>query len=328
MNQPPGGGYPPGPPYPGQPYPGQPQQGYPQQGQPQQPQAPAAHPLKGTQMMSGAPGLPPEIQAQLAAAQGQHAQQGGYGQPPPGYAQPPPGYQQPPQAAQQGYGQPQQGYGQPQQGYGQPPQAPQQGYGQPQQGYGQPPQGPQQGYGQPPQQQGYAQPQQGYAPPPGHPAQGGYGAAPQPGYPQQNQPPAPAPMAPMGGVGISLGSLDKHGMPRIKFGEGDLAPKKMVAVITTGQGFDHPRKMGLMMLALAFVLSFANWLLIFLLHRYYPYFYSIAGIFGWVGLFLAITNQPRATTDGSKVPMWTRVGLGICLVMGTLSGIGTVLSSL
>jgi hypothetical protein len=51
MNQPPGGGYPPGPPYAGQP-----QQGYPQQGQPQQQAYPQqAYPQQGYPQQGGPP---------------------------------------------------------------------------------------------------------------------------------------------------------------------------------------------------------------------------------------------------------------------------------
>jgi len=297
--------------------------------------------------MGGAPALPPEIQARLAAAQQAQNPPAGYGQPLPGappqssdyaqtqvggygtanpaYGPPQPYGQQPPQA----YGQqpPAQAYGQPQQGYGQQP--PQQGYGPPQQGYGQSPQAygqqPPPGFGQPPQQAAY-----------GASAPSAYGGpAPAQGYPAQQQPPpgapapgAPAPAAPMGGMQIGLGSIGPGGIPRIKFGEGDLAPQKMMAVVMSGQGFQAPRKLGLMMIAAAIVFSVGNWLLIFLINRYYPYFYALAAIFWWAGLFLAITNQPRATADGSKVPMWTRVGLGVCLALGTRSAVGTVLSSI
>jgi hypothetical protein len=306
-------------------------------------------------MMPGAPGLSPELQAKLAAAQAQQQGQQGYGQP-----QPPP-YGQPPQ---QGYGQPPQGYGQPQDPYGQqapqgyPPQ--QQGYGQPQDPYGQ--QMPQQGYGQQPPMQGYGQqpmqPQQGYGQQPGQPpygqqpqaygqqAPGGYPQAPQgygqpqqpygapgaasPGYPQQ--PPGAAPGAPPqnpppaqgGGLAmpsIGLGAVGPHGMPRIKFGEGDFAPKRMVAAVTAGSGFEAPRRMGLIMVVLAVGLMIVNSVLIFVLHLYYPYFYSIGAIFFWAGLFMAITGQPKTIADGTKTPMWTRVGLAAALVFGLLQGI-------
>jgi hypothetical protein len=328
MNQPPGGGYPPGPPYPGQP-------AYPQQGQPQ-PAAP--NPLKGTQMMPGAPALPPNAPQQ----------QGGYGQPQQGYGQPPQqqGYGQPQQQAygqppqQQGYGQPQQGYGQPQQpqGYGQPPQ--QQGYGQPQQGYGQPQQGydpqqpqgygqPQQGYAPPPQQQGYGQPQQGYPQQGYAQAPGGYGAP----APAQQQgvaapPAAPAQQQSAGGLGIGLGAMGPGGMPRIKISTGQYSPQKLMSAVISGQGFDSPRKMGGVMVAAAVALSIVNTVLTFLIHRYYPYFYALGAIFFWSGLWLLITGQPHVTTDGSKAPMWSRIGLAVCFALGALGAAGTILTSL
>ena len=295
MNQPPGGGYPPGPRNPGQP--GAPQQGYPQQGQP--PQV-AHHPLKGTQMMPGAPTLPT--------------------------AQPQPGYGQP---QQQGYGQPQQqGYGQPQQqGYGQPQQ---QGYGQPQQpGYG-PPQQPgydppqQPGYGQP-QQQGYGQPPEAYGQQYGQAAQG---PVPQQGYAQApggmapydpNRAPVPPPAAPTTGPKIGLGSLDAHGMPRIKVDVGDFHPKQLVAAIVTGTGFHDPRKMGVVMVAIAAGFFVINAVLL-VIHFYFPYLFWLGGLLLTGGGFMAITNQPKALPDGSKVPMWTRAGLGVALFFGIPCG--------
>jgi hypothetical protein len=272
-------------------------------------------------MMPGAPGLPPEIQAQLAAAAGQ---QQGYGQPPQqqGYGQPqqpPPGYGQPPQ--QQGYGQPpqQQGYGQPQQGYGQPPQ--QQGYGQPQQGYGQAP-GPQ-GYGQPPPgaPQGFGQPPSGAPQGYGQPAPGGY-APPQPGggfappgqAPMQNQPGQPPPQA-SAMPKLGIGSLDAHGRPRLNVDVGDYHPKKLVAAITSGQGFDNPRKMGIVMMAISFGFFAINFVLL-IVHFYYPYLFWVGGLLLSGGGFLAATGQPKASPDGAKAPMWTRVGLGVALLFG------------
>lgn len=331
MNQPPGGGYPPGPPYPGQPgYP--PPQGYPPQGQ-----APVQNKgLHGTQVMGDNSSLSPEVQAQIAAAraaQQAQAQGGSFGQPagqPPqqaygqqpqqGYGQPPQqGYGQPP-PQQQGYGQPQmQGYPPPQQGYGQPQQAPQ-GYGQPQQGYGQPQQGygqpqPAQGYGQPPAQQ-YGQPQQGYAAPGGPMMQ-----APQPGYAPAPQAQQPQQAPPAQGMSFGVGGFGPGGMPRISIGHGDFAPKKLMAVVMTGEGFDGPRKMGGVMAATAVGLIVLNTLLVLVLHRYYPYFYSLGAIFLWTGAFLLITGQPKKTADGSPCPMWTRVGLGAAFAVGVLLGV-------
>ena len=153
MNQPPGGGYPPGgggyPPGGG---------GYPPGG--------GGYPPAGGQPPAPGGGYP------------QPPAPGGYGQPP---APAPGGYGQPPAPAPGGYGQPPApapgGYGQP------PPPAPG-GYGQapaPGGGYGQPP-GPSGGYGPPPVAPGYGPPPAaaGYGPPPGPaygapPGQGGYG---------------------------------------------------------------------------------------------------------------------------------------------------------
>jgi hypothetical protein len=64
--------------------------------------------------------------------------------------------------------------------------------------------------------------------------------------------------------------------------------------------------------------------LIFVLHRYYPYLYSVAAIFWWGGLWMLITGQPRATQDGSPAPMWTRIGLAAFLVIGVLVGVAMV----
>jgi hypothetical protein len=86
--------------------------------------------------------------------------------------------------------------------------------------------------------------------------------------------------------------------------------------------------MGITMIGVAVVFSILNWVLIFLIHRYYPYLYALAGILWWAGLWLAVTGQPKATTDGTKVPMWSRVGLGVALVFGSLMAVGTVLSSI
>jgi hypothetical protein len=303
MNQPPGGGYPPGPPYQGQP--GFPQQGYPQQ-QPQQQQAQpapvgqpgAAKPFMGTALMPGAPAIPgmnqmnpaQAAQAQVAAAQ-QAAQQQQYGG-------------APPQQQQYGGAPPQQQYG------GAPPQ---QAYGAAPGGYdpNAQAQGPQGGYPGAAPQGGYPGGQQPYGQPPG-----GYGAPPQQGGPmqQQQQP---------GGVGmpqLGIGGFGSHGMPRINIGGGDFSPMKLVGAITTGQGFNSPRKMGAIMIGLSFVLGIVNTILVLVLHLYYPYLYSVAAIFGWAGTWLLVTGQPRARDDGTPAPMWSRIGLAAFFGWGVLVG--------
>ena len=62
----------------------------------------------------------------------------------------------------------------------------------------------------------------------------------------------------MGMPSIGLGAVGPHGMPRIKFGEGDFAPKRMVTAVTAGTGFEAPRRMGLIMVVLAVGLMIVN----------------------------------------------------------------------
>jgi hypothetical protein len=304
MNQPPGG-FPPG--GPGQP--GAPQQPYP----PTQAVPAAAKPFQATQLMQGAPGMPSNVQAQIAAAQAAQ-QQAAYGAPPP---------------QQQAYGAPpaQQGFGAPpaQQGFGGPP--PPQGFGAPpaQRGFGAPPQ--QQGFGAPPPQQGFGAPpmQQGFGGPPAQ--QGGFGGPPQQqGY--GGPPPQAAPMqqAPPPGNGPAIGFTGQgaYGMPRIKVG-GDFAPDKLWSALATGHGYERPRLMGLMMLGLSLVFTIGNSILIFGLHRYYPYLYGVAALFWWAGWWMVITGQPRLNADGTPCPLWARIGLGACLGIGALTGVAMCL---
>ena len=102
----------------------------------------------------------------------------------------------------------------------------------------------------------------------------------------------------------------------------------MFAAVVTGQGFDNPRKLGIMMLVAAVVFSIVNSILIFVVRISFPYFYALAAIFFWSGAWLAITGQPKANADGSPAPMWARIGLGVTLALGALSCLGTVLRSI
>jgi len=299
MNQPPG--YPPG----GPPYPGAPG-AFPQQGQAPQGQAPQqpGHGLQGTQLMANAPinvaQFEAQARAQAAAAAAQQQQQQ-YGQPPGG----PPGYGAPPGAPPPQYGQP------PQQAYGQ-QQQPQQPYGPPPaQPYGQAPAM----YGQPQPQAPYGQPQAPYGQQAGYPGAQGYG---QPGAPQQQQ----GMQAPQ----LGIGGFGPGGIPRINFSGGDFSPTKIVNVILKGDGYESPRKMGALFIGAAMAFYVVNTVLIFALHLYYPYFYSLGAIIWWAGWWLLIFGQPRKTADGSPSAMWGRIGLAVCLAFGLLSALGTAFS--
>ncbi len=286
MNQPPG--YPPGgpPQYPGQP-------GFPPQGQAPQAQAPQGPPPQGkfggTMLMPSSPQAAAAAQAQAAQA----AQPGAYGQPPAPMGAPgaPPPYGAPP-------GPP--GFGQPPPAYGQPPPG-QPGFGQPPPAYGQPPPG----------QPGFGQPPPAYGAPPGAP----YGAPPG-GAPGYGQPP-PAQQG-IQGPSFGIGGIGRGGMPTISFSGGDLHPRKAFSVVVKGDGYSAPRKVGLMMLGLSIAFFVVNGVMVFALNRWYPYFVCVGTFMFWPALWLLITGQPRATQDGSPVPMWTRAGLGAFWAFGLL----------
>jgi hypothetical protein len=128
-------------------------------------------------------------------------------------------------------------------------------------------------------------------------------------------------------MNFGLAGVGPGGMPRIKVGVGDYHPNKLFSSIAKGEGYQNPRVFGLVMLGLSFAFGILNFVLIFVAHIYFPYFFFpyffyLAGPLGWGGLWLVITGQPKATADGSPVPMWTRIGLGACLVIGILAGVG------
>ena len=270
----------------------------------------------GAPWQPGQPGYPQQPMQQPGAPQQ-------YGQPAPQqYGQPAP--QQYGQPAPQQYGQPA-----PQQ-YGQP--APQQ-YGQPApQQYGQP--APQQ-YGQPaPQQYGQPAPQQYGAPQPGMPPQvapapfGAPAAAPQPyGAPQPGMPPQPY-GAPQPGFGAPGAAPQVQAPNPVASQAGilaDLSPDALSAAVFGGKGFHNPRLMGVAMIGLAIVCVIANTAMVFALHRFYPYLYSLAAIIGWGGAWLLVTGQPGVSKDGSPPPIWGRIGLGGAMAIGLLIGIAMII---
>ncbi len=218
----------------------------------------------------------------------------------------PNGYQPPNPMGQQQWQQPQAG------------QQPQQHWQQPQQQQWQQPaqQAQQHQWQQPaqqPQQQAWQQPQQ--------PQQ----AWQQPQQPQQawQQPQQPAAQPGLTGPTFGLG-MGPGGNVRINMQGGDFSPTALVSGVMTGQGFANPRMLGLGLFALSLLFGIGNLILIFGLHYYFPYFLLLAGPFGWGGLFMAITGQPKKQENGAKAPMWSLAGLGGCLLFGFLLGVGSV----
>lgn len=121
-----------------------------------------------------------------------------------------------------------------------------------------------------------------------------------------------------------MGFSAEGGDIRLHFSGGAFDPQNLLMAVTTGRGFDKPRTFGLGLLGLATVFTIGNWALVMVLNRFYPYFYSLAAIFGLAALWLVVTGQPRAQTNGDKAPAWGRYGLAACLVAGVLMGIAMV----
>jgi hypothetical protein len=127
----------------------------------------------------------------------------------------------------------------------------------------------------------------------------------------------------MQGPSFGIGGIGPGGIPRIKVGEGDFSPNKLWKAVATGEGYAKPRLAGLLMVGLAVALMIVNVILMFVVHIYYPYFYSLGAIIFWGGLWMVITGQPKAD-DSGKAPAWGRFGLAGCLVVGILVGIAMI----
>ena len=98
-------------------------------------------------------------------------------------------------------------------------------------------------------------------------------------------------------------------------------PDRLVKAVLSGDGFPNPRALGLMTLAASLFLTILNTLLVLAAGIYSPYVYAIAAPLGLGGWWLVVTGQPRRGPEGSKAPMWSRAGLGACLVVGLLPAI-------
>jgi hypothetical protein len=120
---------------------------------------------------------------------------------------------------------------------------------------------------------------------------------------------------------IGFGGIGPGGMPRLNIKEGDYSPDKLWKVVATGEGFANPRMFGLTMSGLAILLAVVNILLVVVAHRFYPYFYYLAGPLLWGGVFMLATGQPKQNPDGSKAPNWARFGLAACLGIGLIMGL-------
>lgn len=108
-----------------------------------------------------------------------------------------------------------------------------------------------------------------------------------------------------------------------EFNMKDLSPGALVSAVTTGQGFQSPRTVAAASAGLGVLLAVANFVLIFVLNRYYPYLLGIAPTLILGGFFMLATGEPRTREDGQSTPMWTRAGLAGSMLVGL--GIGVAL---
>jgi hypothetical protein len=143
----------------------------------------------------------------------------------------------------------------------------------------------------------------------------------QPAFGTAGQPvatPQPGVQAPAMGMNLGAGGV------RLSYDGGDFSAEALKAAVFEGRGFGKPRLMGAAFFGLAVLFAVGNVVLVMVLHRFYPYFYSLAAIFAWGGLWLLITGQPAAQANGEKAPMWGRIGLGACVAVGILIGIAMI----
>src|SRR6185503_8394604 len=140
--------------------------------------------------------------------------------------------------------------------------------------------------------------------------------------PQQAAPPQGANLAgPTFGVGMAPG-----GRVRVSMG-GGFHPMALVKAVVSGEGFEKPRMMGLGFVGLSTLFFIGNMILIFVANLYFPYFWALVPLFGFAGWWMVITGQPQTTPDGTPAPMWGRIGLAACLVLGLLGGIGMIFAN-
>lgn len=150
-------------------------------------------------------------------------------------------------------------------------------------------------------------------------------AGPPGAYPGMGQAPG-QPMAPMGGgypnaMQPTSGADEKDESGSLM---DDLNIGSLIGAVTAGTGFAKPRMLGAALGGLGVLFLIANIVLIFVLNIYFPYLLVLVPIFGLSGLFLLATGEPARRKHGAAAPTWTRIGLGACLALGLLIGIGLV----
>ena len=101
----------------------------------------------------------------------------------------------------------------------------------------------------------------------------------------------------------------------------DLSPDALWSAVTTGEGFQNPRIVAAAAMGLGVLLAAGNFVLILVLHLYYPYLLGLAPVFLLGGLFMLATGEPKSRGEGQQVPMWTRAALAGSMFVGLLIGL-------
>ncbi|MBI2395590.1 MAG: hypothetical protein HYV09_38850 [Deltaproteobacteria bacterium] len=109
-----------------------------------------------------------------------------------------------------------------------------------------------------------------------------------------------------------------------EFNMKDLSPGALLSAVTTGEGFTNPRLVALAAAGLGVLLAAGNFVLIFVLNRYYPYLLGVAPILVLGGVFMLATGEPKFRGEGQTAPMWTRAGLAGSMILGLAIGAALV----
>ena len=122
-------------------------------------------------------------------------------------------------------------------------------------------------------------------------------------------------------MGLDIGS--RKGVYR----PSDVSPTAMVTAVMNGEGFGRPRTAGAVYVVIGVIGVIIN-LAALAQGRVFLWLLPVTPIFLVPGAWLLLFGQPEAVPRGDKVPMWSRIGLGVFLVMGALSGFGALLAAI
>jgi hypothetical protein len=111
---------------------------------------------------------------------------------------------------------------------------------------------------------------------------------------------------------------------RLGFSNASWSPGALWGKAMSGQGFEGPRKVGLIMLGLAAAFIAGNVLMVKIAHIYYRFLYAGGAVCLLAGLFLLVTGQPKAKPDGTPVSGGARFGFITSIVIGI--GLGVFLN--